>query len=368
MCARRFLAIVFVLTLLAVAAAFAIFQWGSSVLVKQATPKGHFEERAAGDGPDYAGMASWLARPDLPGNPAQWLPPGVNPPVSVGNAAIFYVHPTTYLERDRWNAPIRPGGLTEMRTIPIVRSQASAFAEAGPVWAPRYRQAAYGAFLLSNRDATRALDLAYRDVLAAFDRFLVDAADRPIIVAGHSQGALHLLRLLRERRPKLAGRLVAAYVVGWPVSKVADLPTLGLQACRAAGQTGCLLAWLTFGEPANPDLILDEWKTGRGPSGRPHRARDLLCVNPLTGTEGGAAAATDNPGTLLPSPDLRSAALSTGLVGARCQDGLLLLDGNIPSLGPLVLPGNNYHVYDITLFWGAIRSDTVRRLQAWQAQ
>uniref|UniRef100_UPI0013D36B38 DUF3089 domain-containing protein n=3 Tax=Pseudomonadota TaxID=1224 RepID=UPI0013D36B38 len=68
--------------------------------------------------------------------------------------------------------------------------------------------------------AQQALDFAYRDVLAAFDRFLEEAGNRPIILAGHSQGALHLSRLLVDRvagKP-LAKRIVAAYVVGWPVS------------------------------------------------------------------------------------------------------------------------------------------------------
>jgi hypothetical protein len=34
-------------------------------------------------------------------------------------------------------------------------------------------------------------------------------------------------------------------------------------------------------------------------------------------------------------------------------------------MGPFVLPGNNYHVYDYSLFWGAIRRDAERRLAAW---
>ena len=40
-------------------------------------------------------------------------------------------------------------------------------------------------------------------------------------------------------------------------------------------------------------------------------------------------------------------------------------DGQIPALGPYVLPGNNYHVYDYALFWEAIRRDSQRRLQAY---
>ena len=52
MCARRFLTIIFVLTLIFVAGAFAIHQWGGRVLINQAIPKGHFEAAKAGGGPD----------------------------------------------------------------------------------------------------------------------------------------------------------------------------------------------------------------------------------------------------------------------------------------------------------------------------
>lgn len=368
MCARRFLGFILFLTLLVVAGAFAIYQWGSNVLVRQATPEGHFEATAAGDEPDYAQPGNWLAKPGLADNLSIWLPPGAAAAPTPGQAAVFYIHPTTYLDRTQWNAPIDSDSGTRLRTRLIVQSQASAFATAGDVWAPRYRQAAYAAFLLSNRDAQQALDFAYRDIARAFDQFQKEAGQRPIVLAGHSQGALHLLRLLRERRPEIKGRLVAAYVVGWPVSTVADLPALPAPACLSPDQSNCILSWLTFAEPANPNLILDEWETGRGPSGKPHRAEDLLCVNPLTGTRDGSAPPAANPGTIVPTASLQSARLVTGQVGASCKNGLLIIDGAVPNLGSLVLPGNNYHVYDITLFWEAIRQDAVRRLAAWRAR
>jgi hypothetical protein len=53
------------------------------------------------------------------------------------------------------------------------------------------------------------------------------------------------------------------------------------------------------------------------------------------------------------------------LIGAHCDKGLLIVDGIPPPLGPYVLPGNNYHVYDYALFWGAIRRDAEQRLAAW---
>lgn len=371
MCARRFLFVIFILILLAVAGAFAMFQFGGDVLLRSATPKGHFEAKAAGDAPDYAKNDAWLTRPGVqwPDNPADWTPAGVPQPPAANQrrAAVFYVHPTTYLERDRWNAPLRQDGTyADARTRLFLQSQASAFNSVGDIWAPRYRQAAYGAFLLDSPDARMALDLAYADVAAAFDRFLAESGDRPVILAGHSQGALHLIRLLKERvaGTPAAKRIVAAYVVGWPIDTIADLPALGLPGCAAASQTGCLLSWLSFGNPPNADLILDRWGKEPGLAGGKRRAERLVCVNPMTGSPT-ASASADNPGTLVPTADLQSASLEPGKVGARCDRGLLLIDGQIPPLGTYVLPGNNYHVYDFALFWAAIRRDAERRLAAW---
>jgi hypothetical protein len=284
-------------------------------------------------------------------------------------AAVFYIHPTTYLERDRWNAPLFVGGDTEFRTRLFVQSQASAFNGAGDIWAPRYRQAAYGAFLLDSKDASQALDFAYRDVAAAFDEFVKQAPkDAPIILAGHSQGALHLIHLLRDRKDALRGRLVAAYVAGWPIDTNADLPALGFPGCTSADQTGCILSWMSFGDPPNPDLILNDWEKSRALDGGSRSRSNILCVNPITGTAGAAAAPQENPGTLVPSANFATASLQAGAVGACCSDGLLLISGNIPPLGPYVLPGNNYHVYDYALFWAAIRRDAERRLAAWTAR
>jgi hypothetical protein len=368
MCARRFLIAVFVLTLLIVGAAFAIFQFGGNVLLGSATPRGHFEAAQAGNGPDYAQPASWVARPGIPDNPSEWRPTNdvrVDP-IAI-DARVFYIHPTTYLERDRWNAPLFAGNDTEFRTRLFVQSQASAFNQNAEIWAPRYRQAAFGAFLLKSDDAQKALDLAYSDVSAAFDEFLRQVPkESPIILAGHSQGALHLERLIREKvagKP-IARRIVAAYVIGWPISIGADLPALKLPACRTPDDSGCILSWMSFGDPANPDLILKDWSKSAGLTGI-ERRRDTLCVNPLTGTPGGTAPPGANPGTLVPSGNLVSATLEPGLVGAHCDKGLLILDGTIPPLGPYVLPGNNYHVYDYALFWAAIRRDAERRLAGW---
>ena len=369
MCARRFLILIFILTLIFVGGAFALYQFGDRVLVRMATPQGHYREPAKGSGPDYSSDSAWLAKPGLTDDPSKWLPEGVIATAIDRPAATFYVHPTTYLERDRWNAPLDAAGEPAIRARLFVESQAGVFNGISEIWAPKYRQAAYGAFLLKNEDAQKALDLAYRDVRAAFDAFLAtQPAGKPIILAAHSQGSLHLLRLMAERKGAMNERLVAAYVGGWPVGLASDLPATGSPACTAPKQTACVLSWQSFKEPANTGLVTQAWVGTEGLTGAPRTRDDMLCTNPLTGTKNGTGPPAANQGTLVPDGGLTRATLEPGRVGARCDQGFLIIDGEVPNLGPYVLPGNNYHVYDYALFWGSIRVDAERRLAAWRAR
>jgi hypothetical protein len=364
--ARRFLYVFAALIVIAIGAAFAYRVWGVEIMRMALVPGETFRARPALTTDDYRAPKMWLSRPDIADDPARWTPAGHAARSDHGGAAVFFIHPTSYLNRAHWNAPLDDAE-ANARAALFLRGQASAFNASGEIWAPRYRQATFGAFLTTQDNAERALRLAYGDVLAAFDAFLAQIGpDRPIILAGHSQGALHLTHLLRDRiagKP-LAKRIVAAYVVGWPVSTVTDLPALGLPACTRADQRGCVLSWQTFAEPADPALILDTYDRSTGLDGRPRRGTAFLCTNPLTGTPDAAAPASANLGTLFPNADMSGADLRPGRIGARCAGRGLLLIGTPPDIGAYVLPGNNYHVYDYSLFWANVRADAARRLAA----
>jgi pimeloyl-ACP methyl ester carboxylesterase len=366
--ARKFLYIVAVLIVLALAATFAYRIWGVELLRQAMVPGARFESQAALPADSYARPDMWLARPDRPGNPALWTPAGIKP-ADKPEAAVFFIHPTSYLNRAKWNAPLDDKEANDRANL-FLRGQASAFNGAGAIWAPRYRQATFGAFLTTQADAQQALDLAYRDITAAFDQFLKEAGDRPIILAGHSQGALHLTRLLRDRvagKP-LAQRIVAAYVVGWPVSKTADLPALGLAECTAADQSGCILSWQSFAEPADPSLILDTFDASNGFTGAPRKGTAMICTNPVTGAPAPDSATATEIGNLVPASDFSSATLAKSATTLRCDGRGFLLLGTMPQGvgGQYVLPGNNYHVFDYSLFWANVRADAERRLTAYQ--
>jgi len=371
MAARRFLYIFAGLIVLAIAGAFAYRLFAPQLYRIAFVPGGPFVEQAAvGDGA-YADPAMWFARPGLGmADQAQWLPKGVAR-VQGDKVATFFVHPTSYLAKDHWNAPLDDAESQERAKL-FVRSQASAFNHLGPVWAPRYRQAAFGAFLTDEALSKRAIDAAYADVAAAFDQFLAAIPpDQPIILAGHSQGSYHLLRLIAEKvaRKPVAARIVAAYVVGWPVSLTRDLPALGLPACERAFQANCILSWQTFAEPAGPEMILDIYNRSTGLDGQSRKGTKMLCVNPLTGAAGGAAPAAANAGALIPNAALTDAVVEPGTIGARCDASGYLMIGAAPANleSPYVLPGNNYHVFDYSLFWSNIRADAARRTEAYAA-
>ncbi|MBB5687459.1 DUF3089 domain-containing protein [Sphingobium boeckii] len=368
--ARKFLYLIAILIMLALAGTFAYRLFAPQLMRLAMVPSAGFKALPETAANAYASPMLWLAHPGkATDNPALWTPEGYKA-AAAPEAAIFFIHPTSFLDRSAWNAPLDNKEANDRAAL-FIRGQASAFNEAGAIWAPRYRQATFGAFLTTKADAQKALDLAYRDIAVAFAQFLTEVGrTRPIILAGHSQGALHLTRLLREEiaGTPLAKRIVAAYIVGWPVSRTTDLPGMGLPECSAADQSGCILGWQSFAEPAAPELILDTYNASIGFDGKPRAGTPMICTNPISGLRGGSAPASANLGTLVPSTDLKSAKIERAAVPARCEDRGILLIGTPPALGPYVLPGNNYHVYDYSLFWANIRADAARRLAAFKAQ
>jgi hypothetical protein len=375
---RLFLWLVAIAIILVIVAAFAWQLAGNRLLSAALVPGGAFEAAAAGTPYDYGDPASWAARPgglkDGADDPTAFLPEGA-PAMARGDVSVFFIPPTAAFGNSQWNGRSSDTA-TALRLAGFLRTEASALAAAGPLWAPHYRQAVLGSFLANTPETRRfaqaAQRLAYADVKAAFARFLeAQPPGGPIILAGHSQGALHLLRLLKEEvaGTPLAARVVAAYAVGWPVSVSADLPALGLRACERRDQARCLLSWQSFAEPADASAILDVYYAGTGLAGTSRTGTAMLCSNPLTGSIGDAAPASANPGSLVPSATLTAGKLVTPGVPARCDPRGLLLIGEAPSGYPaFVLPGNNFHVFDYPLFWQAVRLDAAARVAAWKAE
>jgi hypothetical protein len=212
---------------------------------------------------DYSSEASWLCLPgraDACGRPLPTaalnangygslgeVRPAADPPID-----CFYVYPT--VSRD-------PGDNSDL--VPGPEEQAAAMVQVGRFaslcrpFAPLYRQTTLAALvraMASGMDRLPAsADLAYGDVVAAWRHYLQHHNQRrPFVLIGHSQGTVHLSRLLAneiEGRPE-ADRLLSALLIGFNVEVPEGQPVGGTfrrtPLCTRLGQTGCVVTYVSF--------------------------------------------------------------------------------------------------------------------------
>jgi hypothetical protein len=332
-------------------------------------PAGHFAAQTPPPAPNYDQPAAWAARPETT-DPADLAPPGFRDEQASAAADVFFIHPTTYFRGRGWNAAYDEGGATRsILDIGVLRNQASAFNGCCRIFAPRYRQAALYSFFDDGEDGLQALELAYSDVRRAFDHFVqVESPSRPFILAAHSQGALHAIRLWQERiaGTPLERRLVVAYIVGYLVPS--ELQKDGMQVCESPTQTGCVVSWRTYEKGiANPRQAPRVWLHGAYVS---THAMQGVCISPLTWTAA-AGAASLNLGSLAGTrkPVDALPALVPGVVGGGCEDGLLRVNEPAdPAFRSNWMGKGNYHVLDYGLFYQNLRDNAVARVRAFLAR
>jgi len=322
------------------------------------TPGGEVEE--VGERPDYTSLDGWLAHPGLD-DPADILPDGVSARRS--RAAAFFVHPTSFITRSAWNQA-DPGQPDDMRDGVHIPNQAALFSTCCDVYAPRYRQATFFAFSDRGERGAQAIDLAYTDVNAAFDAFLQAVGpDRPIIVAGHSQGAAHVQRLLRERfnDPALRARLVVAAAPGYPI-EAGDGGAV--RPCERIDQAGCFLTWNIRRANAFIPGFFERVPVWDGDRYRPAGANPV-CWDPGVGDP--AARGYLGGFYIVPEGGPGPVLVETGAEGG-CEEGWIVLDELADDrFAEVQLSGGWLHVYEYALAWNSLSDELAQRLQAWEA-
>jgi len=210
---------------------------------------------------DYAAEANWLCLPGRADACAAPLPtaaldangygpvgrsaPAENPPID-----CFYVYPT--ISRDAGMNSDLEAGLEE-RTVAAV--QFARFASLCRPFAPIYRQATLASLpaAFAGADMRGISALAYGDVLAAWRHYLEHRNQgRPFVLIGHSQGSVHLIRLLAEEIESgpAAARMLSALLIGFNV-EVPEGQAVGgsfrsTPLCTRSGQTGCVVTYVSF--------------------------------------------------------------------------------------------------------------------------
>jgi hypothetical protein len=325
-----------------------------------------------GPSPNYGDLFYWAASPrkqDL----SDGIPDFLKGEERTELADVFFVHPTTYvgsvdnirddefnagfrnsmseIRRMSWNADLTDEKINRRTDERVIYNQATVFNGSCRIYAPRYRQASLKAFLTQDvESAQKAFNLAYSDIRTAFEYYLkYENAGRPIVIASHSQGTKHAIRLMQEYfdGQPLQTQLVCAYLVGWriPYNTLKSIP-LSVTPDAIGGFVG----WRSYREGEIPKLVMRE-------------NGDSQCVNPLTWTDctdvffketGNSVVVngeTVNAGDIYTSVDASAKILWVSFSGTDL--------GNIGDL-------KNLHTFDYNLFWMEVRKNVKYRIEVWR--
>ncbi len=334
------------LRFLAISGVYALFAWGCGT----ARPDGPFDPGTVPPMPDYSKLDNWAAHPGKADAADRTPCPEADDWQKTAQADVFFLYPTSYYGRGTrsktWNAAVDDPKVNTRTDSASILYQATIFNSAGRVFAPRYRQAHLQAFFTKDKEsAEKALIVAYSDVLSAFDYYLKHWNNgRPFVVVGHSQGSVHAMNLVRERieGTPLQAKLIAAYLVGWPVKR--DFFRV-VKPCETPTETGCFCTWRTF-----------ERRFGL----RKAFENEVVCTNPLTWNthEGEYAPKSENKGAIL-----RSFCVTyPGISDAEVHKGILLCSKpKFP--GSFLFLRKNYHVGDLNLYYYDVRLNVQARVK-----
>jgi hypothetical protein len=352
-------------------------------------PTEAFDAEKLAAAPDYSQPEAWAALPG--GQEKAGFAPPRSSPADEPPADVFFVHPTTWFDREVWNDPLDSQKAREMVDDIIMPGQASAFNGCCRIFAPRFRQATIGAYFAEPEEASQAFSVAYSDVERAFETFVQEHNDgRPFILAGHSQGSMHAMRLLEriDADEALRERLIAAYIPGFahPMSRF-ETAYEHLEPCDGPEQTGCVVSWDTYSEGTEPDGAdpLVYWTDGE--LAAPAADAERQCTNPVSwGADEEPSPADAHLGAVKrinegESPSFWKILRSSeplglkvtglqeprqGLFAARCEDGVLRVP-DLDDLGyePTETSPGNYHLLDYELFYMDVRQNALLRTEAW---
>ena len=200
-----------------------------------------------GDAPDYAKTSCWYQIPEI-----------------TRDVDTFFIYPTEYLAAEESDPDYAALDNADMRDgVENIdhRFMASVYEDSTNVFIPYYRQASLRVQIDSWRktgDIRNALknNSPYADITAALDYYFENFNNgRPFIIASHSQGSgictLVLENYFKEHADYYE-RMVAAYVLGFSVTKDELEENPHLKFATGETDTGVIISWNTEG-PKNSE-------------------------------------------------------------------------------------------------------------------
>ena len=284
----------------------------------------------------------------------------------------FYIYSTIYFGANEGDSDYATLDNAEMLAgIPIEHAiKSSVFEEATNLFIPLYRQSSmkYAAEVYmkdGNIDAA-LISIPYTDITAALDYYFENYNQgRPFVIAGHSQGSAILRLVLKgyfKEHPEYYKRMVAAYAIGYSITKEDLEANPHMKFATGETDTGVIISWHAEG-PKNvevnfpiPSVII---------------AKNGIAINPLNWKRDETyAPASMNLGSIVMD--------ETGKTEIRDIDGdaqVCLARGTVVTNAKATpndmvdLAGPQcYHQDDYSIFYNNIKDNVAKRIAAYKAQ
>ncbi|MGX8703481.1 MAG: DUF3089 domain-containing protein [bacterium] len=301
---------------------------------------------------DYSKAASW------------YQIPGITKEVDT-----FFVYPTDYLAENESdpdyatldNPDMRAGVQFDHLVL------ASAYEDATNLFIPYYRQAslrvAVEAAKQSGDPRTAFATIPYTDITAALDYYFENYNNgRPFIIAGHSQGSGIITLVLKDyfkEHPDYYERMVAAYTIGFSITKEYLEENPHLKFAAGESDTGVIISWNTEG-PKNVEGNVTNLVV----------LPNAISINPLNWKlDDTYAPVSENLGSLV--WDENAGTIGITDIGADAQvipgRGVILTNANAEPIAAEVFGPQSFHNGDYTFFYNNIKDNVAKRIAAYMA-
>ncbi len=316
-------------------------------------------EKTVKNTPDYSQKSSWYQIPEI-----------------TKDVDTFYILATEYMGFDEGAPNYAAMDEPEMvESAPFqYATNASAFEESTNVFLPFYRQSSLkyaGEVWRRDGNGDAALSgIPYEDITAALDYYFENYNNgRPFILASHSQGSaiskLVLKKYFKEH-PEYYSRMVAAYVIGYAVTKDDLDANPHLKFASGESDTGVIISWNTEGK----GNVENNVKTCV-------LYPNAISINPLNWKLDGTYAPTsENLGSLMLNEEQTQFVI--GDVGADAQvipeRGVILTNAQIEPMPPeLAAVATEFfgpdgrHESDYTFYYNNIKANVAKRIATFKA-
>lgn len=285
----------------------------------------------------------------------------------------FYIYSTMYFGINEGDPDYATLDNAEMLAgIDIEHAiKSSVFEESTNLFIPFYRQSSmkYAAEIFQEDGSIDAalVGMPYGDITAALDYYFKNFNNgRPFIIAGHSQGAAILRLVLKKyfkEHPDYYNRMVAAYAIGYSITKDDLAANPHMKFATGETDTGVIISWHAEG-PKNVEV--------NAPIPNVIIAKNGIAINPLNWKlDERYASASENLGSIVGDE-------KTGKTEIRDIDGdaqVCLARGTVVTNAKAVpnemtdLAGPQcYHQDDYAIFYNNIKDNVAKRIAAYKAK